>query len=587
LTFISFRTKFTIITVLLSTIATGLLGGYLVWKSYGSLRLQAQEAELALAKSMAWQVNHGLSRAFQAVEALSRKPEMSGTQRLAMISELNLVTNDTELLDGLVIYDLNGRPIARSILSLSVKDLPPDSFIRENVARAGELKGSVLVRVYQTPSRNWGVGISAPIWNGSRLKGILVGLLYLPNHTIGDLKTAQIGKSGYVYLMDDQSEPLVQPDETTLAEAPLPNPAVLALRSQREGVAQFRDANGQEILAAYAAVPSANWGVVVRESAQECYAPADHMLKFMTFFLGISLLFTLILALSVSKRMVEPLLRLTQRVQAYKTDSPPNRFSDPGDFPQDEIGILNQALGSMARRIQIDAQAREKALLRALQFERKLSESERLAAIGQLAAGLAHELNNPLTVILGSAQLARESKGKVLRQWIDTILKESERCQRLVRDLLDFARPRKLRFRKIDLVLLVRQTWQQLDMGSSAAQKLELREGAFVARVDPDRFKQVVINIFSNAREAMRSEGTVTVVFQRKGRMALMSVRDQGEGFKLKNSEVLFRPFFTTKSSGTGLGLAIARAIMQSHGGRIWATRNKPRGSIFHLRWKG
>ncbi len=585
MTFISFRTKFTILTVLLSTIATGFLGGYLVWKSYGSLRLQAQEAELALAKSMAWQVNHGLSRAFQAVEALSRKPEMSGTQRLAMISELNLVTNDTELLDGLVLYDLKGRPIARSILSLSEKDFPPDSFIRENVARAGELKGSVLVRVYQTSSHNWGVGISAPIWDGRRLKGILVGLLYLPNHTIGDLKTAQIGKSGYVYLMDDQSEPLVQPDETTLAEAPLPNPAVLALRPLKEGVAQFRDANGEEILAAYAAVPSANWGVVVRESADECYAPADHMLKFMTCFLGLSLLFTLIVALAISKRMVEPLLRLTQRVQAYKTDSPPNRFSDAHE-PQDEIGILNQALGSMARRIQIDAQAREKALLRALQFERKLSESERLAAIGQLAAGLAHELNNPLTVILGSAQLARESKGKVLRQWIDTILNESERCQRLVRDLLDFARPRKLRFRKTDLTLLARQTWEQLSMGSLTHLKLEMREARFTARVDPDRFKQVLINIFSNAREAM-SSGMVEVVFQRRGRTVLMSVRDQGEGFQPKNPEVLFRPFFTTKSSGTGLGLAIARAIMQSHGGRIWAARNKPRGSVFHLQWKG
>jgi signal transduction histidine kinase len=586
LTFISFRTKFTIITVFLSTLAAGLLGGCLVWKAYESLRFQAQEAELALAKSMAWQVNHGLARAFQAVEALSRRPELAGMQRQAMISELNLVTNDTELLDGLILYDLKGRPIARSILSLNEKDLPPNSFVQENVARARELRGSVLVRVYQTASRNWGVGISAPIWEEHHLKGILVGLLYLPNHTIGDLKTAQIGKSGYVYLMDDQSEPLVQPDETTLAESPLPNPAVLALRPLKEGVAQFLDAKGHEILAAYAAVPSANWGVVVRESAEECYAPADTMLRFMTFFVGVTLLVTILLALTLSKRIVGPLLQLTQRVQAYKADSPESRFPQI-QGPQDEIGILNQALGSMARRIQSEAQAREKALLRALQFERKLSESERLATIGQLAAGLAHELNNPLTVIFGSAQLARRSKGPALRQWIDTILKESERCQRLVRDLLDFARPRKLRFRKTDLSLLARQTWEQLELGSPTLHRLELSAVTFGARVDPDRFKQVLINLFSNAREAMASGGTVEVVFQRKGPRVLMSIKDQGEGFKAKNPEVLFRPFFTSKSTGTGLGLAIARSIMRSHGGRIWASRNRPRGSIFYLGWKG
>ncbi len=583
--FISIRTKFTILTVLLSTLTMGILGACLVWKSYASLRLQAQNAELTLAKSMAWQVNHGLARAFQAVEALSRRPELIGPRSSAMISELNLVTNDTELLDGLMVYDLKGRPVARSLLSLSEKEFPPDSFIQENLVRAREVKGAVLVRVYQTVSRNWGVGISAPIWEGSRLKGILMGLLYLPNHTIGDLKTAQIGKSGYVYLMDQESQPLVQPDETTLAEAPLPNPAVLALRPQKEGVAQFTDAGGHEILAAYAAVPSANWGVVVRESAAECYAPADTMLRFMTWFLGVTLVLIILLALALSKRAVDPLVLLTQRVQDYKPDAHQNKFPEIDDTG-DEIGILSGALGKMARRIQSEAQAREKALVRALQFERKLSESERLATIGQLTAGLAHELNNPLTVILGSAQLARRSKGKAWRQWIGTILKEAERCQRLVRDLLDFARPPKNRFRNTDLSRLARQTWDQLDLGSSVYE-LKVSKAVFKARVDQDRFKQVLINLFSNARESMALGGLVEVTFARRGQRVLLSVKDQGEGFKLKNPEVLFRPFFTTKPSGTGLGLAIARSILQSHGGRIWAVHNKPRGTTFHLKWKG
>ena len=85
----------------------------------------------------------------------------------------------------------------------------------------------------------------------------------------------------------------------------------------------------------------------------------------------------------------------------------------------------------------------------------------------------------------------------------------------------------------------------------------------------------------------MPAGGLVEAAFSRRGQTAFLSVKDRGEGFKPRNPEVLFRPFFTTKPTGTGLGLAIARSILQSHGGRIWAVRNKPRGTTFHLKWKG
>jgi signal transduction histidine kinase len=583
LKFISIRTKFTIVVVLLSAVTTGLLGSYLVWKSYQALRLQAQQSELALAKSLAWQVNRGLSSAFQAVEALSRRPETSRMEGAALASELTLVTSDTELLDAMFVYQRPGHWVARSVLSLDPKNLPPDSFIRESVARANELRESVLVKVYQTPSRNWGVGISAPIFDGNRLKGILAGVLYLPNHTIGNLETAEIGKSGFAYLIDDQGEALIRPDENRI-QGGTPNPAVLALRPQKEGVVLFQDGQGKKIMAAYASVPSANWGVVVRQSADECYAPAEHMLRFMSFFLGLTLLMSVILALALSQRIVEPLLRLTQQVGNYSFESG-NIPAMESVKPVDEIGVLSLAIGSMTRKIKFQSQERERAHAKALQVERKLSESEKLATVGQLAAGLAHELNNPLTVILGLSQLAKKSKGIQLREWLETIKKESERCQRLVRDLLYFTRPIRLRRKKTDLVLLIHHTWKQLLLNRTAFYELKLNADSFQVFIDPDRFKQVFINILSNAMDAMPGGGRVEIGFHKNRGQIRVQVRDQGRGFARKNLEKFFRPFFTTKSGGTGLGLAIARAILQSHGGRIWAERNKLHGAVFQLQW--
>jgi signal transduction histidine kinase len=252
--------------------------------------------------------------------------------------------------------------------------------------------------------------------------------------------------------------------------------------------------------------------------------------------------------------------------------------------PTDEVQILGKAIGRMAHRIKIQGRQRERAYVRTLHAERKLAEAERLATIGQFSAGLAHELNNPLAVILGAARMARESEGKKLKSWLDEIHREADRCTRLVSDLLNFARPMQLKVQRVDLAALAEETWRHIHKNPQE-HLFKCEAKRFFASVDPDRFKQVLVNIFRNAVDAMPKGGEMRIEMGKKKDLAWLKVADQGNGVLKKDVPQLFRPFFSTKSSGTGLGLALSRAILQAHRGQIWFEPNKPRGVKICMEW--
>ncbi len=570
-------------TVLLSTGTTGFLGGYLVWKSYQSLRLQAQQAQLTLAKTLAWQVDQSLSNTFQAIEVLSKRPEITLMVRSSVIREMTLVTNATELIDGLLLFTPQGHLFAQGQPSVNPQNLPPSSFFIENIKRAEELKSSVLVDVYKTKSDEVGVAVSAPVFRDGHLVGVLVGVTYLPNHSIKNLETAHFGKTGYAYMVNQQGFAIVHPDKTRLLGTVNGSPAVQKLKTQKEGVIQFKNRAGEEVLAAFATVESASWGVIVRQTAEECYEPAARMLKFMSLFLALTLIASLLLALTLSERVVRPILNLATQVGRYESGQLDSKKWESLK-PTDEVEILGQAIGRMAQNIKAQTHSRERAHRRTLQAERKLAESERLATIGQFSAGLAHELNNPLTVILGSAQMARNAKGVKFKNWLDEIYQEANRCRRLVSDLLTFAKPIQLRFQRFDLTFLARETWAQIPKGELKYQ-LKCVSKPFMVSADKDRVKQVLLNVMRNAVEAMPQGGIVLIELKKNKGSIWVRVTDTGKGILKKDAAQLFRPFFTTKPSGTGLGLVIARSILQAHGGRIQVRANRPHGTRIILEW--
>ncbi len=218
----------------------------------------------------------------------------------------------------------------------------------------------------------------------------------------------------------------------------------------------------------------------------------------------------------------------------------------------------------------------------------QIKRADRLSAVGQLSAGLAHEIRNPLAAIEGAAGiLGQDSAGPEMRQeFLGIIRKECRRLNRLLTDLLDFARPRKPEWREVDVERVLDNV---IGLVAHSAEKSGITLKKDVpARLPPlvsdqEQLTQVVLNLAINATQAMPEGGEILLAARRRDGGLLIQVRDQGTGISEEDLDKIFDPFFTTKDYGTGLGLSVAHQIVTQQGGRITAERNSDRGMTFSL----
>ena len=207
-------------------------------------------------------------------------------------------------------------------------------------------------------------------------------------------------------------------------------------------------------------------------------------------------------------------------------------------------------------------------------LRRKVAQTERLAAVGEMAAGIAHELRTPLTSIRGFVQyLQGSSSPREWREYGDIIIREVDGLNRIVSELLDLVRPQPLHPVPTDVNQLVRETLilaRDAAAGARIAFVPELAAGLPLVEADPGPIKQVLLNIVVNGIEAIAGSGEIRIrtAADRPGRVAV-SVADTGCGIAAAVRERIFDPFFSTKATGTGLGMAIARRIVDGHHGTI------------------
>ena len=216
------------------------------------------------------------------------------------------------------------------------------------------------------------------------------------------------------------------------------------------------------------------------------------------------------------------------------------------------------------------------------QHQLKLVESEKLAGIGRLAAGIAHELNNPLQVMVGYLSLNRDVADRRLAGQLAAIEAEAVRCKEIVAGLLELSRPT-LAPVPVDLRALCEDASSRL---RATAQNDSLRlkvDGTAIALANPQKLQQVVFNLMKNAVEAAGPAGDVAVIIGATGDEVEVAVKDSGPGICPQARERMFEPFFTTKPTGTGLGLAVSRAIARGHGGDIEVASGDLGGAVFTL----
>ena len=254
------------------------------------------------------------------------------------------------------------------------------------------------------------------------------------------------------------------------------------------------------------------------------------------------------------------------------------------------IGLLTGFFSDRDRKQRKDIESTTRQLTKVYQelqqnFE-QMKRAERLFAVGQLAAGLAHELRNPLGSVAGAAGILQRNANLEPKhqECLEIINKESQRLNRLLTDFLDFARPRPPKYQSIDVDSLLRSVIQLAahGVGRSAVElRKETAAGLPALEGDPEMLKQFLLNLVINAIQAMPDGGEVVVAATLQDEKMLISVRDQGSGIAPESRDKIFDPFFTTKDGGTGLGLPVAHQIVEQHGGILRAEANPGRGMTF------
>jgi signal transduction histidine kinase/CheY-like chemotaxis protein len=263
------------------------------------------------------------------------------------------------------------------------------------------------------------------------------------------------------------------------------------------------------------------------------------------------------------------------------------------EFTPDEVrlveGICRQAALAVENARLYEGVKQQMAELKRTQAQ--LIQSAKLAAIGELAANVAHEINNPLTSVLGFASYLAEQiqSGQPMREELDLIIEEAARARDIVRDLLNFSRQREFEPEASGINPVVEQTVAMVRrQGSldSVTLKETYGEDLPAVEVDVSRMKQVFLNIINNAVYAMKDAGTLTIRTYGADGMVAVEFSDTGVGISAEHLDRIFDPFFTTKPavSGTGLGLSVSLGIVQSHGGTIEVQSQAGRGSTFTIK---
>jgi two-component system NtrC family sensor kinase len=249
----------------------------------------------------------------------------------------------------------------------------------------------------------------------------------------------------------------------------------------------------------------------------------------------------------------------------------------------DEVVTLIQKFNDMEEQLG----QREEELAKK---NKELFQSKKLAAIGTLASGVAHELNNPLNNIYISTQILVREIGETcpptIKEVITDIHSQTLRVKRIVGDLLEFARGREPHLKDINLYNVISRAYKFVGNGVDTERVRFMPDPAAektIFRADPEQIERVFINLFTNAVEAMSGEGDLIVKVRQEDDLINIKVSDSGKGMSGTALEKIFEPFYTTKDKGTGLGLAIVFNIVNKHGGNISIESEEGKGTTFTI----
>jgi signal transduction histidine kinase/ActR/RegA family two-component response regulator len=414
---------------------------------------------------------------------------------------------------------------------------------------------------------------------------------YLDLAALGEIvERTHVGDGGDVTVLDAHGTLIAHRDARLVREQvnAADSPALRDALAGRDGTRELRFL-GQDVLASTTRVPATGWVILTAEPLARAYEPYLRLRKALLVALGTAAVLALV-AGALSLRGVLHGLDALQVVARRIAGGDYTRAAAPAvEGGHRELRELAVDIDAMVEAVR----SREEALARA----------QRLEAIGQLAGGVAHDFNNLLTVVVSDANfLAEEAATDDQREAAASILATAGRAAQLTRGLLAYSRRNVLQPRPTALEDVVRGVERMIRrvIGEDVAVEVSLPAEPLVAVADPGQLEQVLLNLCTNARDAMPRGGRLALAadrveltaaaaaaagFTAGGTFARLRVADTGEGIPAEDLGRIFEPFFTTKSpgKGTGLGLAVVYGIVRQHGGQVTVESRPGEGTTFSV----
>jgi len=411
--------------------------------------------------------------------------------------------------------------------------------------------------------------VSSPIIYNDQVVGVIVAIVDL--EAIYKLMDQKIGLSETTdaFLLDSDLQFITagRSHKKGLVESHLASTTLASHLRDEFWVGQYQGADGKEVLGTALKISGYSWYVVVERNYEDVLRKIT-ALRHAIIVTTLGLLFVFILAsLGVSRSITRPLLSLVQSTRQIAA----GKYNEPVHVSEEieELGFIGRELERMRRHV---ASSQERLKERLTESEQLRVESARLAAIGSLAASLAHEIRNPLNAMsLLLSRLQYSGSDDTRKSIMGDLFGEIGRLDRLVSSILDYARPIQIERRSTDLKVLLESVADLYkSLGEAKGINLKITEAqSVVIQADSDRLKQCLVNLVKNSFDVLESGGLVTLACRQDDDVVVIEVSDTGPGVDLEIQPKLFSPFFTTKENGTGLGLSSVHKIVAAHGGKV------------------
>lgn len=332
----------------------------------------------------------------------------------------------------------------------------------------------------------------------------------------------------------------------------------------------YESYTGENVLGTYNLIPIVGWMILVEEPLSSAYEVIELMIFRIAIILGITILIIGTLGVFLIFLFIKPIKELEKGVYAVKSGN--LEYEIPKES-NDEMGLVIEAFNEMTKEIK-----------RKRENENLVMVAEKRAAIGTLAAGVAHEINNPMNNLgfyatdlserLETEDINSLYENKVIENYLEIIKEQIYRCSDITKNLLKFSRESKVNIKSVDISIIIEDVLKLMEH-SLKKQNIKVvfnkKNKGTIVLADISQIQQMILNILTNAVDAMESGGDLTIDIYEEKKDFIILIRDTGYGIKDKDKHRIFDPFYTTKpiGKGTGLGLSISQAIVERINGKI------------------